>query len=60
MPSSDRTVDFRKLIQEQKLAIHDAKSRKPIKVNRSDAALAGQGHFGKEYLSEAYVIVSWP
>lgn len=59
MPSSDRTADFRDFIQEKKLGISDAKRRKPAQVNQNDAALAGQGHFGKEYLSEAYVIVSF-
>ena len=59
MPSSDRTADFRKFIQEKKLDIPDTKSRKPARVNRNDTVLAGRGHFGKEYLSEAYIIVSF-
>lgn len=59
MPSSNRTADFRDFIQEKKLGIPDAKRRRPARVNQNDAVLAGQGHFGKEYLSEAYVIVSF-
>lgn len=58
MPSSDRTADFRNFIREKKLTIPDAKRRKPVRFNQSDAALAGQGHFEKEYLSEAYIVVS--
>jgi len=58
MPSSDRTTDFRDFLREKKLAIPDTKRRKLVRVNRSDAELAGQGHFGREYLSEAYIIVS--
>ncbi|KAF8221721.1 snare protein syntaxin 18/UFE1 [Tricholoma matsutake] len=58
MPSSDRTADFRNFIREKKLTIPDAKRRKPVRFNQSDAALAGQGHFEKEYLSEAYIVLN--
>jgi syntaxin 18 len=58
MPSSDRTANFHDFVQEKKLAIPDAKRRKLVKVDHNDAKLAGQSHFGKEYLSEAYAIVS--
>jgi hypothetical protein len=58
MPSSDRTADFRGFVEKKKLAIPDAKRRKIVKIDQNEAGLAGQSHFGKEYLSEAYNIVS--
>ena len=58
MPSIDRTADFRKVIQEKALTIPDAKRRKLSKPTPKDTGLDGRDLFGKEYMSEAYVIVS--
>jgi hypothetical protein len=59
MPSSDRTADFRKFIHEKQFTIPDAKRRKLSKPTWNDPSLDGQVNFGKEYMSEAYVIVSY-
>lgn len=59
MPSSDITADFRKIIQEKESQIPDAKRRKlASKSTRNESGREGQAHVSKEYITEAYVIVS--
>lgn len=58
MPSSDRTSDFRETIREKELEIPETKRRKLSKFTRGVSGRDDQAHIGKEYIAEAYVIVS--
>ncbi|GLB33710.1 putative SNARE-complex protein Syntaxin-18 N-terminus [Lyophyllum shimeji] len=59
MPSSNITADFRKIIQEKEREIPDAKRRKlATKSSRIDSRRDGEVHIGKEYMSEAYIILN--
>jgi syntaxin 18 len=56
MPSSDRTHDFRQVIQEKENELPAAKRRKTAKQT-NEAERDPQLISGKDYVAEAYVIV---
>jgi syntaxin 18 len=57
MPCSDRTQDFRKVIREQENVLPTAKRRKTSR-QATDTERNAQLIAGKEYVAEAYIIVS--
>lgn len=58
MPGTDRTADFREALADKRHALPESKRRKISRPSKSDTE-RGAGHnlLGKEYISEAYVIV---
>lgn len=54
MPGTDRTTDFRELLNEKQNAIPEAKRRK---ITKGDGPGESQNLLGKEYLTEAYIVV---
>ncbi|RDB22458.1 Syntaxin-18 [Hypsizygus marmoreus] len=59
MPFNDLTADFRRILLEKEREIPDAKRRKlTSKSPRADSGRDGQIQIGKEYISEAYVILN--
>jgi syntaxin 18 len=57
MPSINRTTDFREVLAEKRNALPETKRRRMSKPSKSDTEREGQNILGKEYISEAYVIV---
>lgn len=58
MPASDRTLDFRKVVEEKENGLSDAKRRKIVRTSRNDVGRDGRAQLGKDYIAEAYIIVS--
>lgn len=53
MPGTDRTLDFREILASKQNAIPEGKRRQV----KGDSHPAEENILGKEYISEAYVIV---
>lgn len=60
MTGTDRTSDFREVVAEKHNALPEAKRRKISRPAKGDGEREGQTILGKEYISEAYVIVRLP
>ncbi|KIM90691.1 hypothetical protein PILCRDRAFT_811152 [Piloderma croceum F 1598] len=58
MPSINRTTDFRKVLAEKRSALPETKRRRMSRPSKSDTEREGQNVLGKEYISEAYVILN--
>jgi len=57
MPSINRTSDFREVLAEKQNILPETKRRRTSRPLKSDTEREGQNILGKEYISEAYVIV---
>jgi syntaxin 18 len=57
MPGTDRTADFREALADKRHALPESKRRKISRPSKSDTEREGHTLLGKEYISEAYVVV---
>jgi syntaxin 18 len=58
MPGIDRTTDFREVLAAKRNALPETKRQKIARPSKSETEREGHNILGKEYISEAYVIVS--
>jgi len=58
MPGIDRTTDFREVLAAKRNALPETKRQKIARPSKSETEREGHNILGKEYISEAYVILN--